>query len=155
MHFVFGFFIVSGVLYWLASNYFLMLLIGALGVGALYYFARSGEAVPDGTGAPAEEKNGAPVNARLKIRYRDSEGAETQRTIYAISYMDSSPGYIHARCELSRGNRTFRTDRIVEAVDLETGEVIKRIPTFMRSKYVEAPTVAKAPVKRRRKPEKT
>jgi predicted DNA-binding transcriptional regulator YafY len=81
-------------------------------------------------------KSPIPVRARLKIRYLDSDGAESQREIHAHGYVDSSPGYIEARCLVRKSNRTFRTDRIVEAVDMETGEVIKRIPTFMRSKRV-------------------
>jgi uncharacterized membrane protein len=82
-------------------------------------------------------KSPIPVQARLKIKYLDTQGIESQREIHAHGYVDSSPGYIKARCLLRRDNRTFRTDRILEAVDMETGEVIKRIPTFMRSKRVE------------------
>ena len=74
--------------------------------------------------------------ARLEIHYRDADGKETKREIRAHHYLDSSPGHIYARCTLARAERQFRTDRIVQAIDLETGEILKRIPTFMRSKRV-------------------
>jgi hypothetical protein len=81
-------------------------------------------------------KSPTPVRARLKIKYLDVEGVESEREIHAHGYVDSSPGYIEARCLVRKNNRSFRTDRILEAVDMETGEVIKRIPAFMRSKRV-------------------
>jgi hypothetical protein len=80
---------------------------------------------------------GFPVNARIKFLYTAGAGETTEREIHAHHYVDSSPGYIEARCMKAKANRTFRTDRIKEAVDMETGEIIKRIPTFMRSKRTE------------------
>ena len=80
---------------------------------------------------------GFAVKARMKIRYTDADGESSEREIFAHRYTDSSPGYIAARCMKAKANRSFRTDRINDAVDMETGEVIKRIPTFMRSKRIE------------------
>jgi hypothetical protein len=80
---------------------------------------------------------GFEVNARLRIKYIDADGDASEREIQAYRYTDSSPGYVKARCLKAKANRTFRTDRIRDAVDMETGEIIKRIPTFMRSKRVD------------------
>lgn len=58
----------------------------------------------------------------IYIKYKDSEGHITKRTI-AISRIDGSE-YIHAYCNLRREYRTFRFDGIIEAVDTKTGEVL-------------------------------
>lgn len=73
----------------------------------------------------------------MKIRYIGADDEESEREIHAHHYVDSSPGYIKARCKKAKAERSFRTDRIKDAVDMETGEIIKRIPTFMRSKRIE------------------
>ncbi|MFZ6724684.1 hypothetical protein ACO0K2_04245 [Undibacterium sp. MH2W] len=91
--------------------------------------------------AEAKEKktsNAFKVNAKLKIKYKDGNGSSSERKIHAFAYEDGNPGVIAARCMLRNADRSFRTDRIFEAVDLETGEVInsKKLPSFFRKKKI-------------------
>ncbi|WP_233808133.1 WYL domain-containing protein [Paraburkholderia sp. HP33-1] len=62
------------------------------------------------------------VIERLTIEYRDGIGEVTSRNITTRHY-DPEGGYILARCHLRNADRTFRIDRIVQAVDTETGEI--------------------------------
>ena len=54
-------------------------------------------------------------NRKVAISYRDEEGIETSRTIWpiAVSYFDAQR-LIIAWCELRRGFRSFRTDRMLD-----------------------------------------
>jgi hypothetical protein len=139
MQFVAGIFLVAFLIFALAGIEWLIGIVILIAVG-VYALGKPGDAGQEEVEKPRKRhrsrKSAIPVRARLKIRYLDSDGAESQREIHAHGYVDSSPGYIEARCLVRKSNRTFRTDRIVEAVDMETGEVIKRIPAFMRSKRV-------------------
>jgi len=60
------------------------------------------------------------VDCSLHITYEDGEGAVTERDIHIFSYEPKSK-YIQARDSIARANRTFRVDRIQEAIDLESG----------------------------------
>lgn len=66
-----------------------------------------------------------PVKRRLNITYKDGSNNITKRdiSVYKFGYADFG-GFILAFCEMRNGNRTFRVDRILECVDLETGKVI-------------------------------
>jgi predicted DNA-binding transcriptional regulator YafY len=90
--------------------------------------------------ARAAEREGFAVKANLRITYEDRNGERTTRAIRAMRYTDTSPGRIYAYCKLRKGNRTFITDRVKEAVDLDTGEIIRRIPTYFRAKGREDET---------------
>jgi len=73
------------------------------------------------------------VKARLELLYTDSHD-ETNRRIVRVSSYDGSP-YLEGFCELRNAYRTFRIDRIKEAVDTETGETIESVPAFLEEKY--------------------
>ena len=71
---------------------------------------------------------------KIAIRYADEEGKETRRTIWpvAVGYHDLSRLLV-AWCELRRGFRHFRTDRIVSAEFLE--ERYPERPASLRAKW--------------------
>jgi len=60
--------------------------------------------------------------AEFLIIYRDSSGNEEERCISDINA--DSMSTIDAYCELRQARRTFRIDRIIYAVNLQTGEII-------------------------------
>ncbi len=60
--------------------------------------------------------------AELLIKYRDSNGTTEQRRISDVR--PESATTIDAFCHLRQARRTFKIDRIVQAVDPETGEVV-------------------------------
>ena len=75
---------------------------------------------------------GIAVKASLQIRYSDYNGGKTDRRIDATRYIPEG-GYIEAWCHLRNEQRTFRVDRIQEAVDIDTGEIVTtRIKSFLR-----------------------
>lgn len=60
---------------------------------------------------------------RIRLTYKDRDGKETRR-IVRLQFMLGTTfvGY----CELRGAPRTFNMTRVVEAVDLETGEILVR-----------------------------
>lgn len=77
-----------------------------------------GTVMPAPEGVDLAEIRGAIRDERkLRIRYRDEQGRETERTIRpaALVYY-SAHSLVVAWCELRDGLRNFRTDRIVEAI---------------------------------------
>lgn len=75
---------------------------------------------------------------RVIIRYKDGEEGETERTIRPslLEYETDSQGtiqirYIHAYCELRKGPRVFRYDRLQAVYDPDTGEAITNIGALL------------------------
>lgn len=83
--------------------------------------------LPDGSVTRAK-----PVGT-FEITYRDRFGEVTRRTIKPLVRSEAGDPIITSYCDLRREVRTFRASRIIECVDLETGEVIEnladRVPT--------------------------
>jgi hypothetical protein len=77
------------------------------------------------------------VPANLHLTYRDAGGDTTERTI-AINGYDGSC-YLRGFCNLRGEQRTFRIDRILYAVDIDTGEVVSDVPAHLRYKYENSP----------------
>lgn len=57
---------------------------------------------------------------KIALRYRDEQGRDSERTIWpiAIGYLEAVR-LLAAWCELRRDFRSFRTDRVIDAVYLE------------------------------------
>jgi len=77
------------------------------------------------------------VSARLEITYNDRSGQESQRSINITGYDGSA--YLNGFCEMRQETRTFRIDRIKEAIDQETGELIESVPDYLLEKYKQSP----------------
>lgn len=68
----------------------------------------------------------------LLIRYSDSRGRTTQRRISVISVGAGEDAFLlRAFCHERRAPRCFRSDRIAEAIDMATGEVIEDITAWL------------------------
>jgi hypothetical protein len=99
--------------------------------------AASYEPTPDSN--PSQEVGeGMAVRAHLKLAYRDADGVLTDREVVVSKYFSDGDGYIEAFCKLRKDSRTFRIDRIKEAVDLDTGEVlpVSRMRSWLRKRKV-------------------
>lgn len=73
-----------------------------------------------------KEKISRPVGEpEIRITYVDAEGNETTREISDLRY--STPYYFKAHCHLRGEERSFCPDRIEEACDLNTGEILEEI----------------------------
>ena len=87
-----------------------------------------------------EVENPFPVSATLQISYVDGYGTATDRTFTvreagATSY----GGMLFGRCHMRDAIRTFRTDRIQQCVDAETGEIIQDVLGYLWNKYEQSP----------------
>ena len=77
-----------------------------------------------------------PINKTFKIKYKDAKESITNREIYINKFGKASFGdFILAFCFLRDENRTFRTDRILECIDGETGEYIKDVSKYLEEIY--------------------
>jgi hypothetical protein len=116
-----------------------ILCAGLAALGLVIYLA--GLAETHATDAPRRKRpkdRGFDVAAHLRITYQDRNDERTTRDIVAKQYLDHSPGEIYAYCKLRRAHRTFVTSRIEQAIDLDTGEVVKRLPTYFREHRTNA-----------------
>lgn len=79
-----------------------------------------------------EDADGAiPVDATIHIHYKDSAGDKTERDVLVTRYHPDN-GYFVGFCYLRKKRRTFRIERVIEAVDLDTGELIHGLRSFFR-----------------------
>jgi hypothetical protein len=82
-----------------------------------------------------------PVKIQAEIRYVDGEGQETTRRITTRHFGPENDDYcILAYCHLRQQNRTFKSSRIRQFVDVSTGEVVGDIPSYLRHAYDDSPT---------------
>lgn len=80
------------------------------------------------------------VDAYIEIEYRDAKLQETKRRVRVESFSNSMyDGALLGFCELRQANRNFRFDRVLRCVDIETGEDIQDIRSFLNEKYQQAP----------------
>lgn len=63
------------------------------------------------------------VFQRLRIKYVDGQGRITSREIHTRLY-DPDRGHVIAHCMLKNEERTFKIDRIKEAIAMDTGEAV-------------------------------
>lgn len=81
-----------------------------------------------------------PFKAHLRFDYTDGGGIKTTRSVVVREFDNSLySGIILGRCELRNANRTFRFDRMRNCIDLETGEVVENIRSYLNAKYKESP----------------
>ena len=78
-----------------------------------------------------------PIKVKFRLTYQDAKKQITKRTINISEYDGSA--YINAYCELRKDYRTFRIDRIQEAVVEETGEVVDDLPGYLLNLYKQSP----------------
>ncbi len=70
------------------------------------------------------------IGADFEIEYVNGSGESSRRRIHIQTY-NGSP-YLKAYCHLRNEPRTFRIDRIREAIALSSGEVINDLPGYLR-----------------------
>ena len=82
---------------------------------------------------------------RLNIHFTDRDGKTSQRDITSQRYAynpDTKAGVLYAFCHMRNGNRPFALNRISKAVDLETGEIIPDLGSFLEKTFEQTPTFA-------------
>lgn len=77
-----------------------------------------------------------PVKKTLKIKYKDGKNQVTKRVINVYKFGEASfGGFILAYRKLRDSNRTFRTDRIIECIDSDSGEYISNVSDYLIDEY--------------------
>ncbi len=84
-----------------------------------------------------DDTTSVPVSAKLNIEYIKANGQQSNRIIQTSWYDGSS--YLNAFCELRQQRRTFRIERIVGCIDVDSGEVVNDIPQHLLNKYHNSP----------------
>jgi predicted DNA-binding transcriptional regulator YafY len=92
-----------------------------------------GRSFPANTTPLGELRPAIRDRVRLKIRYQDEQGRQTERIVWPIQLgFTDLARVLFAWCELRRDFRTFRSDRIVEMVRLDRyptprAEMVRRL----------------------------
>lgn len=95
----------------------------------------SGKLNPYYKKAYRDDRDDFKLKTDLRIKYIDRSGKSSQRDITTKSIsMHFGDGTIEAYCQTQRGPRTFKMDRIIECIDLETGEFIEDVYQHLRGK---------------------
>lgn len=77
-----------------------------------------------------------PAQGRYRITYTDQRGLTTKREITVKrAYDDEGKFALDAHCHLRNGHRSFIDDRIQNAVDLDTGEVVTSVAQHAIAQY--------------------
>lgn len=104
-------------------------------------------ALPKGEGSETtwegnfwEVNDPKPLTLALQLDYTDARGTRTSRKVDVRQFGHNGYGLLLlGHCRLRNDIRTFRVDRIKEAVDLNTGAVITHVEKFLLDSYKESP----------------
>jgi len=78
----------------------------------------------------------------IEIDYKDKQGLSTTRQVKVRNFRineEQTEAEIYGFCYLRNATRTFYATRIKRCIDLETGEVVGKIPIFLKEKYYSLP----------------
>jgi hypothetical protein len=81
------------------------------------------------------------ISTALRLKYRSRSGQVSQRTVHIYSFTPSTPVQFNGRCTLRDDFRTFRADRVLEAVDNQTGELVPDVGAWLEAQYAARPSV--------------
>lgn len=94
-------------------------------------------------------------NKTFKIKYKDAAGKTSKRTIDVYRFGNASFGFfLLAHCKLRNANRTFRTDRILECIDMDTGEIISDVDKYFSDIYYNSEQYKEREAYKKRQEEK-
>lgn len=89
---------------------------------------------------------GSIIDYPFLLRYRDAEGANSEREIIASGlWRRGSTLYLRAFCHRAGAPRTFRVDRMEEITDLVTGEIVSDISAHLKSLIKPQPSADDLP----------
>lgn len=116
-----------------SESYFFLILVGIFAAVAVFAFLLGMTFV-----GKTKLKTGTILAQGLahhvRFRYRSANGVSA--TLRAIIYeIEQRRGYLyfHGLCLPGRRPRTFRSDRVENLVDLESGEIAEDIDTWLRN----------------------
>ena len=81
-----------------------------------------------------------PVKATLKLKYKDGVGSFSERIVDVKQFGKyENTQLLIGHCRLRDSTRTFRVDRILECVDMGTGEIVADVHGYLRDLYENSP----------------
>lgn len=81
-----------------------------------------------------------PAKATLHIEYEDGAGKQTDRVVDVRQCgTDVNGSIIIGHCRMRNATRTFRTDRIRQCIDEQTGEIVDDVFSYLREQYDSSP----------------
>lgn len=88
---------------------------------------------------PVESKR-RNVSARLRLKYRNTKNIISERVFDVKAFSRGNKGYyVHGYCHKKHKDITLSSLGILEAIDVETGEVIENISSYLEQKYNDTP----------------
>lgn len=91
-----------------------------------------------------EAENPLDVKKSFDIVYTDGNGKTTERIVDVQKFDEQlHGGIVLGHCRMRKANRTFRFDRISKCIDIETGELITDIPSYLKSAYELSPEASR------------
>lgn len=93
------------------------------------------------TGQIAGRPDEVPVHAALYIHYCDAQGQLSSRniTLRSIVPWEGNDIAMLAYCHEREAHRTFLASRVLQAVELDTGEIIKDVDRWLRLNFTNTP----------------
>ncbi len=76
----------------------------------------------------------------LKFRYVDHRGQESRRTVdlKEIQFYGNEGEFIYGDCRMRHAGRTFKTSRMWDVTDADTGEIIEDVSKYLKTAYEES-----------------
>ncbi len=90
-----------------------------------------------------EAEDPIPVKAEFQLKYRDGNGSETQRKVSVRNFdRNHLGGMFIGHCHLRNATRTFRVDRVIGCIDIDSGEIVENISDYLMKRYESSPEFA-------------
>jgi hypothetical protein len=105
-------------------------LVAGVFFGYIVSFFLRGKSLPDNyyETRKAKAHNTKSASGKYRIIYVDREGVRTERDISIKQIEKDGDRYIiQAHCSLRKATRTFLDHNITEAINLDTGEIVKSV----------------------------
>lgn len=89
---------------------------------------------------PHSDPDGRKLGVTLRIKYRNSKGVTSFRTVNVTHYVRIGPrhGAIHGRCRDRKEGRTFRISRIETAADMASMSWLDSIGKWLDEQYLRS-----------------
>lgn len=87
-----------------------------------------------------EAEDPIPVRAIFQLKYRDGNGSETHRKVSVRNFdRNHLGGMFIGHCHLRGATRTFRVDRVIECIDIDSGEIVEDLSDYLTKRYESSP----------------
>ena len=76
----------------------------------------------------------------LKFRYVDHKGQDSRRTVNLkeIQFYGNEGEFIYGECRMRHAGRTFKTSRMWDVTDADTGEIIEDVSKYLKAAYEDS-----------------